>query len=102
MAQRPQGIKTAVVAADTQISATTVINKNVYFVTVNQKDKNGASILGEIVAIRDSVTGTVRWKGRVRYASGDHFSLGRYGIVCPAGIYAQFTGDNAEVTVGWD
>lgn len=102
MAQRPQGCKTAVVTTDTQIVATTVKNKNVYCITVNKIDKGGASLVDEKIAIRDSVAGTIRWSGRIKSQYGDHFLLGRYGINCPQGIYIQFTGGNAAVTVVWD
>ena len=102
MAQRPQGIKTSVVTSDTQVLATSKLNKNVYFISLCKINKGGASLLGEVVAIKDSVSGTVRWKGRAKFQEGDHWNLGRYGLNCPAGIYVQFTGDNAEVTVGYD
>ena len=99
MAQRPQGCKTAEVTTDTQIIATTVKNIPVYCITVSKINPDGASLLGEKIAIKDSVNGTVRWSGRCRYAHGDHFEFNRYGVNCPQGIYVQFTGSNADVTV---
>lgn len=99
MAQRPQGCKSQVLTADGTIVANTIKNKNVYGITIAT---NGA-VAGEVIVLRDAAGGTIRWRGRVRHATGtEQLNFGRYGINFPAGIYLQFTGINKEITVIWD
>lgn len=99
MAQRPQGCKSLVMTADGTILATTILNKTVYGITIAT---NGA-VAGELVVLRDSATGTIRWRGRIELATGTiHVDFGRYGINFPTGIYLQFTGGNKEITVIYD
>ena len=88
-------------SADGTILAPTILNKNVYGITIAT---NGA-VAGEQIVLRDSITGTIRWRGRVELTTGTvHIPFNRYGINFPAGIYLQLTGESSkrEITVEWD
>ena len=99
MATRPQGCKITSFTSSGAVVASTILNKNVYGVTI----ATSGATAGETISLSDSSGGTVRWTGYVEVVTGTrHYDFGRYGINFPAGIYVNITGASKIVSVVWD